>query len=185
MGGDSELTPKGEYFAQKLNEFFQKEKELGKVNENTKIFTSTLKRGIATAEAIKIGSPIFHLKILDELNCGIFENLTHKEMTEKYPKEFKDRQNDKLSYRYPRGESYLDLIHRLEPIIFEVERSKDPVIIVSHTCVLRCLYAYFSKHEIKEVPHLKLPSNTIFKLIPEAYFCYENRLEPLFIILIS
>jgi len=28
------------------------------------------------------------------------------------------------------GESYVDLIQRLEPIIFEIERSKHPIIIV-------------------------------------------------------
>ena len=39
---------------------------------------------------------------------------------------------NKLTYRYPRGESYSDLISRIEPIIFEIERSPNPVIIVGH-----------------------------------------------------
>ena len=29
---------------------------------------------------------------------------------------------NKLEYRYPLGESYLDVIHRLEPVIVETER---------------------------------------------------------------
>jgi hypothetical protein len=29
-----------------------------------------------------------------------------------------------VKLRYPRGESYLDLISRIEPIIFEIERSR-------------------------------------------------------------
>jgi len=98
-------------------------------------------------------------------------------MEMKYSKEFKDRKADKLKYRFPRGESYLDVIHRLEPLIFEIERAKDPVIVISHTCVIRCLYAYFSKHIIKEVPFLRVPANTVIKLEPEAYFCYEHRYE--------
>jgi hypothetical protein len=36
------------------------------------------------------------------------------------PEEWNRRQQDKLAYRYPRGESYLDVIHRLDPIVHEV-----------------------------------------------------------------
>ena len=39
---------------------------------------------------------------------------------------------EKKLIRYPRGESYLDLISRVEPIIFEIERSRSPVIVVAH-----------------------------------------------------
>jgi len=82
---------------------------------------------------------------------------------------------DKLKYRYPRGESYLDLIQRIEPIIYEIERSKDPVIIIAHQAVLRCLYAYFARNEIPEVPHIDIPLHTVIKLVPETYYCHETR----------
>lgn len=39
---------------------------------------------------------------------------------------------DKLAYRYPRGESYLDVIARLEPMILEMERHREPLLIISH-----------------------------------------------------
>jgi broad specificity phosphatase PhoE len=42
-------------------------------------------------------------------------------------------------YRYPRGESYEDLIERLEPVIFELERLRNPVLIVAHQATLRCM----------------------------------------------
>mmetsp|Transcript_33265 Transcript_33265/g.30213 ORF Transcript_33265/g.30213 Transcript_33265/m.30213 type:complete len:140 (+) Transcript_33265:988-1407(+) len=96
-------------------------------------------------------------------------------MKDKNPNDYEERKRDKLNYRYPRGESYLDLIHRLEPLIYEMERNKDPVIVVAHNCVLRCLYAYFSKHEIKQVPFIDVPLNSIIKLEPTAYFSYEKR----------
>jgi len=47
--------------------------------------------------------------------------------------------NDKLNYRYPRGESYMDLISRIEPVLYEIERSVDPVIVIGHQAILRCL----------------------------------------------
>ena len=37
-----------------------------------------------------------------------------------------------LRCRYPRGESYADVIHRLEPVIIELERQRHPVLIVGH-----------------------------------------------------
>lgn len=59
-----------------------------------------------------------------------------------YPEQFESRDKDKFSYRYPRGESYEDLVARLEPVIMELERQTN-VLVVSHQAVLRCLLAYF------------------------------------------
>ena len=39
--------------------------------------------------------------------------------------------------------SYRDLAHRIEPIILELERQSQDVMIVAHETVLRCLYAYY------------------------------------------
>ncbi len=47
-----------------------------------------------------------------------------------------------LPRRYPEGESYLDVIQRLEPVITEVERGRNSICIVSHQAVLRVLYGY-------------------------------------------
>ena len=43
--------------------------------------------------------------------------MTYEEIQAKYPKEFALRDQDKYHYRYPKGESYEDLVHRLEPVI--------------------------------------------------------------------
>lgn len=43
------------------------------------------------------------------------DGMTYKEIEQVYPEEFERRQADKLSYRYPRGESYYDVTLRLEP----------------------------------------------------------------------
>jgi broad specificity phosphatase PhoE len=128
-----------------------------------------------TSNHLKIGVQPLHLKILDEINAGLCDGLTYKEVDELYPMDANERKIDKLRYRYPRGESYLDLIQRVEPIIFEIERSQEPVIVVAHQAVVRCLYAYFSKNEIKDVPFISVPLNTVICLRPETYFCHEFR----------
>ena len=43
--------------------------------------------------------------------------MTYEEIQEKYPREFALRDQDKFHYRYPKGESYEDLVARLEPVI--------------------------------------------------------------------
>ena len=41
------------------------------------------------------------------------------------------------------GESYLDVIERVRPVIIELERQRRSIVIVCHLAVLRCIYAYF------------------------------------------
>lgn len=77
-----------------------------------------------------------------ELSQGICEEMTYEEIFEKHPTDFAARDQNKFSYRYPRGESYEDLVARLEPVIMELERQGN-VLVVSHQAVLRCLLAYY------------------------------------------
>ena len=42
--------------------------------------------------------------------------MTYDEFREKMPEESRAREQNKLAYRYPRGESYIDLTRRLEPV---------------------------------------------------------------------
>lgn len=48
---------------------------------------------------------------------GICEGMTYEDIQVKYPEEFAQRDADKYHYRYPNGESYQDLVARLEPVI--------------------------------------------------------------------
>ena len=51
---------------------------------------------------------------------GECETMTYEEIQKKFPKEFALRDENKFHYRYPRGESYEDLVHRLEPVIMVI-----------------------------------------------------------------
>jgi broad specificity phosphatase PhoE len=113
---------------------------------------------------------------LDELYAGTCDGMTYKEIEEVYPDEFEARQNDKLSYRYPRGESYMDVIARLEPLAHEMERSREPICIIGHQGILRIIYAYFMGLQREEAPYVSIPLNTVIKLSPHAYGCDEKRI---------
>lgn len=106
------------------------------------------------------------LKELDEINAGICDSMTYEEMNKKYPPEYNMRLKDKLNYRYPRGESYIDLISRLDPFVQEIESWDKPMFIVSHQAILRCLYAYFETHKMDEIPHIEVPLHTLIKFEP-------------------
>ncbi|KAL2486172.1 6-phosphofructo-2-kinase/fructose-2 [Abeliophyllum distichum] len=160
IGGDSVLSDTGEIYAKKLANFVEKRLK----NERTaSIWTSTLQRSIITASPI-VGFPKIQWRALDEINSGVCDGMTYEEIKKNMPEEYESRKKDKLRYRYPRGESYLDVIQRLEPVIIELERQRAPVVVVSHQAVLRALYAYFADRPLKEIPHIEMPLHTIIEI---------------------
>ncbi|XP_068988917.1 6-phosphofructo-2-kinase/fructose-2,6-bisphosphatase isoform X1 [Bombus flavifrons] len=163
IGGDSELSVRGWEYAKALANYIT-----GQDIQGLRVWTSWLKRTIQTASDVNV--PQERWKALNEIDAGICEEMTYEEIAEKYPTDFAARDQNKFSYRYPRGESYEDLVARLEPVIMELERQGN-VLVVSHQAVLRCLFAYFLDKSADELPYLQVPLHTIIKLTPVAYGC--------------
>ena len=194
VGGDSDLSPAGEEYALKLAEFARDHvlnpdsidaQVQSRCNpRHARLWTSSLVRTIRTArhinhDAQEDGWVTMRPRVwrnLDEIYAGIFDGLTYKEIQQRAPDEFAQRQQNKLGYRYPRGESYLDVIARLEPLAHEIERQRDPVMIVGHQGILRIVYCYFMGIDREEAPFHKIPLNTVIKLTPAAYGCQEERI---------
>ncbi|XP_034687687.1 6-phosphofructo-2-kinase/fructose-2,6-bisphosphatase [Vitis riparia] len=160
IGGDTALSDAGELYAKKLSTFVEKRL---KPERAASIWTSTLQRTILTASPI-VGFPKIQWRALDEINAGVCDGMTYEEIKKNMPEEYESRKKDKLRYRYPRGESYLDVIQRLEPVIIELERQRAPVVVISHQAVLRALYAYFADRPLKEIPHIEVPLHTIIEI---------------------
>lgn len=110
------------------------------------------------------------LKALDELDAGVCDGMTYEEISLKYPQDFNARDNDKYHYKYPGGESYADLVYRLEPVIMELERLEN-IMIIGHQAVLRAILAYFLNKNRSELPYLKIPLHVVLKITPKAYGC--------------
>nr|KJB20412.1 hypothetical protein B456_003G146900 [Gossypium raimondii] len=157
IGGDSVLSDTGEIYMKKLANFVEKRL---KSERTASIWTSTLQRTILTASPI-VGFPKIQWRALDEINAGVCDGMTYEEIKKNMPEEYESRKKDKLRYRYPRGESYLDVIQRLEPVIIELERQRAPVVVISHQAVLRALYAYFADRPLKEIPHIEVTTRQI------------------------
>ncbi|KAK5584745.1 hypothetical protein RB653_006362 [Dictyostelium firmibasis] len=175
IGGDSDLTERGDNYAHQLavwiSEWCSKVRADGYDGEVV-VWTSSLKRAIRTAQYIS--QPKVVMRALDEIDAGICDGMTYDEIQEKMPDERAARDSDKLQYRYPRGESYEDVIQRLEPLLLELERTKSPVLIVSHQATLRCLYSYLKGRVKEECPFINIPLHTLIQLSPKAYGCEET-----------
>jgi 6-phosphofructo-2-kinase/fructose-2,6-biphosphatase 2 len=162
IGGDSDLSPRGLQYSQILPELLKT--QLGK--QKIKVWTSTARRTISTAR--NLDYPQLQWKALDELDAGVCDGMTYEEIEVKYPDDFMNRDHDKYNYRYRGGESYKDVVLRLEPVIMELERQEN-ILIVGHQAILRCIYAYFMNYNQEELPYIKIPLHSLIKLTPMAY----------------
>ncbi|KAI8359189.1 6-phosphofructo-2-kinase-domain-containing protein [Blakeslea trispora] len=200
IGGDADLSPKGQKFAKALAKFVQTQRirfgcELAaKANElepeekqtpalalqktaeycnsQFSVWTSMLKRSKQTAEHFDPDDyDIKHIRFLNEINSGVCEGMTYQEIQEKHPSEYKSRQQNKLFYRYPGmgGESYIDVIHRLQPMIVELERMTQSCLIITHRVVMRILLGYLLDWTREEMPHMMVPIHTVYELRPKPY----------------
>ncbi|KAK6205179.1 6-phosphofructose-2-kinase [Scheffersomyces amazonensis] len=136
------------------------------------VWTSMLLRATETGKYFN--EQLFSIKsmrMLNELGGGKFEGMTYDQIQAKYPKEFDARLRNKLTYRYPGvgGESYLDVLTRLRPLISEIERTTDHLLIISHRVVLRILLAYFLNLDKSNIGELDVPLHTLYCLESKPY----------------
>jgi len=160
LGGNPDLSDKGKEYAIKLKNFVES-------TNIEHVYTSGLLRTINTARHIDL--PKEKMPILNEIDAGICEDLTYEDVKEKYPDEFQKRKLDKLNYRYPEGESYIDLVNRLKPI-FEMIKNEDRVIlIVAHQAILRVIYGILTDKPKESLPFIDMPLHSII--------CLDNKQE--------
>ena len=117
------LSGRGRRQAEELRNFF------GQVPLDA-VVTSPLKRAAETADIILSGRgtvaegagrestteaiKIYRDERLCEQDFGIFEGLTYRELTKRYPEQLDAWNRDYFGYRIPEGESFLDVRRRVE-----------------------------------------------------------------------
>lgn len=172
IGGDAPLSSRGAAYSQALAGFLR----APTTSSETVVWTSTLSRTLSTASALGI-EPV-SWRALDEIDAGVCDGMTYQEIRDQMPEEFQARAADKFRYRYPRGESYADVIQRLEPVIVELERERRSVLVIAHQAVIRALYGYLMGKPQDECPHLSIPLHSVIELTPTETG-YEERRIPL------
>ena len=67
------------------------------------------------------------------------------------------------------------MIQRLDPIAQEIQRCKQPLLVVGHQGILRILFAYFMGFDRDIAPKLSIPLNTVICLETTMWASTEER----------
>ncbi|KAF9392786.1 hypothetical protein CPC16_003014 [Podila verticillata] len=196
IGGDAPLSARGKKYGACLARFIKQQRieqdeirrcaaeqrEAGSSSFSTSsslqrertvaVWTSMLRRTKETVEEFDpIEYDIKEMRLLNEIYAGICEELTYAQIQERYPEEFQARKINKLFYRYPGmgGESYLDVIQRLNPLIIELERMSSDMVIVTHRVVLRILLGYMMDIDRAKMPEMEVPLHTLYCVEPKPH----------------
>lgn len=175
IGRDSNLSDLGKRYAEDLAQFVQNEnaswqpQPAGESLRKLSIWMSTMIQASQTAEAFPDHNfKKTKQKILDDINAGDMAGATFEEIRDNFPKVYGARKQHKLLYRWPGlgGEAYADVIKRLRPMIVELERSKEHLLVISHRAIIRVLLSYFLDLQREDLPEMPIPKDTVFLLEP-------------------
>ncbi|KAL4071426.1 histidine phosphatase superfamily [Scleroderma yunnanense] len=180
---DSDLSPAGWDYSEKLKEFVlerrAKSLEQRGFDPNERrlvIWTSTRRRAHHTAwpflTAPQESGP--RVKVIEkpqmcEINPGVWDGLTPDQARKFYPEEWDRFVKDPYAFRAPRAESYHDLSVRLEPVLIELEREKEDLLIIGHSSVIRCLLAYLIGLPATEIPAIEIARGDLLEVVPTSY----------------
>ncbi|KAJ7108510.1 6-phosphofructo-2-kinase-domain-containing protein [Mycena epipterygia] len=205
---DSDLSPAGWEYAERLKEFVLKRRAKQGANERRLvIWTSTRRRAhhtawpfLATAQAsatvfasasgfsavpeplspdgmttaTRVSSPALNVKVVEkpqmsEINPGIWDGLSPDQARKYYPADWERFSKDPYAFRAPRAESYHDLSVRLEPVLIELEREREDLLIIGHASVIRCLLAYLIGLPASEIPAIEIARGDLLEVVPASY----------------
>lgn len=113
------------------------------------IYSSDLKRASETAQIVNfLNLPIQLDKRLEEIDFGIFEGLSYKEILEKYPKEAKKSQDEWQTFDFVTGESLGSLQKRAINFVESLNKEKDNLV-VTHWGVINCILSWYFSNELE------------------------------------
>ncbi|MDO4278879.1 MAG: histidine phosphatase family protein [Lachnoclostridium edouardi] len=115
------------------------------------IFSSKKKRAMETANAIGAsqGVKVIPLDGLEEVEFGLWEGMTWKEIQEKYPEEYKIWQKEPAEITPPGGESRQQVYERVGKAADKiVKRAEGDVAVVSHGAALAYMLSYMMRKSL-------------------------------------
>jgi len=104
-----------------------------------------------------------------EINPGVWDGLSPDQARKYYPDDWERFSKDPYSFRAPRAESYHDLSVRLEPILIELEREQEDLLIIGHASVIRCMLAYLIGLPASEIPAIEVARGDLLEVVPASY----------------
>ena len=140
------------------------------------IYSSPLERTKETAEICNyLDKEIIYDSRLEEINFGIFEGLTFKEISEQYPNEVKEMERNWKSFNYITGESLEELYQRAVSFLETLDYTKDNLII-SHWGIINCIISYFVSGTLDTYWKFKVDNCSIVIFEGDFNFSYLTKL---------
>jgi 6-phosphofructo-2-kinase/fructose-2,6-biphosphatase 1 len=143
--------------------------ENGNSNEapfTVKIYSSTMPRASETVRWDEFDFPVTELSTLNPLDKGDFVGKELDEIRTTNPSWYSRLEKNPFTTRFPGGESYKDLIRRLESVVVDLEQQVIPTLVVSHVSVLQMLIAYFRRSPVEEAMQIEVPLHSVIKFSP-------------------
>ena len=151
-------------------------KKIGKKLKDLKIdkmYSSCLKRSIMTAEEIAKphGIDIEHKKEFNEVDFGVMDGLTGEEIEKRYPGLLEERNKDRIHFKPPEGESYVEADRRVMPVfrqLFEKHKG-ETVVVVMHGVLIRLIYKEITGRDIyKDGNHIGFGCRIYYESGPDG-----------------
>ena len=114
-----------------------------------KIYSSPMKRAYETAEIVNYKNlEIEKDNELREMDFGIFEGLSYKEIIKKYPEEMEKLKKDWKTYSYVTGENPFMLQKRALKFLEKIDKNKNNMV-VTHWGIICTLLSFLFSSELE------------------------------------
>ncbi len=148
---DVDLNEKGRWQAGRLLKRLSKEKI-------HKVYSSDMKRTVKSAKIVFKDLPVEELLDLREMNFGIFEGLTYKDIMEKYPRVYGEWLESPLDIIIPQGEGLKSLARRVRKALRRIlsQNSNKTVAVFTHGGPIRVILCDILKLGLKEIWQIEI-----------------------------
>lgn len=147
---DEDLNEQGKKQARKLAEKLSAERI-------RRVYASDMKRALRFALIALKDTPVEKLAELREMNFGIFEGLTHREIMTKCPDVYKKWLNNPVEITIPKGESLNSLATRTRKALAKILsiNNNETVAVFTHAGPIKVILCDILKLDLEKIWQLK------------------------------
>ena len=134
----------------------------------SKVYTSSLKRAVQTAEAAGriLGVSVCVLDSLNEIDMGSWDGKKISEIKSLYPEEYKKRGENIMSFAAPGGESFAAAGERAGKAVDYIKNTEPgTVLVISHAGVIRSLLCLYGVLDEKNFFDFKIGYGGLIRLL--------------------
>jgi broad specificity phosphatase PhoE len=136
------------------------------------IYSSDLLRARVTAEIVAdaLHLPVYSDARLRELNLGVFQGMTHPEISAKFPKELEASRIDYMGFTYPQGESRMDMQNRAYAALMDILQGDkaQQIAIFSHGGTIRSLLLRLFPEQKELVSSTSLQNTSVTHFVSDG-----------------